>query len=49
MCGVRRYPLLYYLALGQLQSSYHIHYILFGKLQIDGHDTNFIPCVISAQ
>ena len=47
MCGVRRNPLLYYLALGQLQSSYHINYILFGKLKIDGHNIDFIPSVIS--
>ena len=49
MCGVRRNPMIHYLALGQFQSSCPILYILFGKLQSDCHNTNFIPSVISVQ
>ena len=49
MCGVRRKQMLHYLALGQFQSSCPILYIVFGNLQIDGHNTNFIPSVISVQ
>ena len=39
----------HYLALGQFQSSCPILYILFGNLQIDGHNTDFIPSVILVQ
>ena len=49
MCGVRRNPMLHYLALGQFQSSCPILYILFGNLQIDGHHIDSIPNVISIQ
>ena len=41
--------MLHYLALGQFESSCPILYILFGNLKIDGHDTDFIPSVISVQ
>ena len=41
--------MLNYLALGQFQSSCSILYILFGNLHIDGHNTDFIPSVISIQ
>ena len=47
MCGVRRNPMLHYLALGQFQCLCPIHYTLFGNLQSDGHNTDFIPIVIS--
>ena len=49
MCGVRRNLMLQYLALGQFQSSCPILYILFGNLQIDDPNTNFIPSVILVQ
>ena len=49
MCGVRRNPMLHFLALGELQSSCPILYILFGNLQIDGLNTDFIPNVILVQ
>ena len=49
MCGVRRNLMLNYLALGKFQSSCPILYIYFGNLQIDGHNTDFIPSVISVQ
>ena len=49
MCGVRRNPMLYYFALGQFQCSCPILDILFGNLQIDGYNTDFIPNVISVQ
>ena len=49
MCGVRRNPLLHYLALGQFQCSYPKLYILFGTLQSEGHNTDFFPSVISIQ
>ena len=41
--------MLHYLALGQFQRSCPILYILFGKLKIDGHNTDFFSSVISVQ
>ena len=41
--------MLHYLALGQFQCSCPILYVLFGNLQIDGHNTDFIPSVILVQ
>ena len=49
MCGARRNPMLHYLALGQFQRSYPTLYIFLGNLQIDGHNTDFIPNVLSVQ
>ena len=49
MCGVRRNPPLYYLALGQFQNSCPILYLLFRNLKINDHNTDFIPSVISVQ
>ena len=39
----------HYLALGQFQCSFPILYILFGNLQSDGNNTDFILSVISVQ
>ena len=41
-------PMLHNLALGQFKCSFPILYILFGDLQINVHNTNFIPSVIYA-
>ena len=41
--------MLHYLALGQFQCSCPILYILFGNLQSDGQNTDFIPSVILVQ
>ena len=41
--------MLHYLALGQFQCSCSIHYILFGNMKVDGHNTDFIPSVMLAQ
>ena len=49
MCGARRNPMLHYLAPGQFQSSCPILFTVFGSLQINGHNTDFIPSVISVQ
>ena len=49
MCGARRNPMLHYLALGQFQSSCPIIFTLFESLEINGHNTDLIPSVISVQ
>ena len=40
--------MLHYLALRQFQCSCPILYILFGNLQSDGHNTNFIPLLFQS-
>ena len=41
--------MLHYLALGQFQISCPIIFTLFESLQINGHNIDFIPNVISVQ
>ena len=48
MCSVRKNPFLHSYALGQFQGSY-LTLIFIWNLQSDGHNTIFIPSVISVK